>query len=178
MKPEYKRVVVYKGTRVDLAVDTITDSNGADHQREVVLHPGAVTIIPEVSDDAICMIRNKRRAIGKILLELPAGTLESRDEDPLAAAHRELAEETGFTSRNMSQILQFYPSPGILDEQMTLFLARDLAAGHQQLDPTEQITTEIVPFKQLIDLIRKGVIEDGKTITGLLYLDLMRRGIA
>lgn len=137
-------------------------------QKVLVQHPGAVVILPFVDESRICLIRNRRFAVEKTLIELPAGTLEP-GEDPIVTAARELAEETGFRSQDLAPIFDYYVSPGILNEKMYAFVARDLVAGEQNLMQDEQIETEIVPFDEAIDLIKGGQIEDAKTIATLLY---------
>ncbi len=103
-------------------------SDGRDHMKDTVQHPGSVTILPLVDDHRVCLIRNFRVAVGKTLIELPAGTREP-DEDPAVTAGRELIEETGYRARVIEKLREFVMSPGILNERMHLFLARDLTPG-------------------------------------------------
>jgi ADP-ribose pyrophosphatase len=153
---------------------TLRDRDGNPHVREIVVHPGAVTVIPLVDDDRVCLIRNFRFAVGKTLMELPAGTLES-GEDPAVTAARELAEETGYRAASIEKLCEFYMSPGILSERMHLYLARGLSAGSAALEPGEQIENLIVPWDEAMQMTRDGTIEDAKTLVGLLYFDSMRR---
>ena len=110
-----------------------------------------------------------RAAVGRTLLELPAGTLD-RVESLEAAARRELAEETGYRAGQMTPAGEFWMSPGILRERMHLFVAEDLVAGSQALEPGEQIRTRVVSTKEAIAMCLDGRIEDAKTIIGLLLL--------
>lgn len=140
--------------------------------REIVRHPGAVAIVPVVDDDHICLIRNHRVAVGRELIEIPAGTLEP-GEEPLETAVRELQEETGYRADDMSALHSFFLSPGILDERMHLFVARKLTAGPPAREPGELIENLVVTNREAIDMVRRGEIEDAKTIVGLaIYLGL------
>lgn len=143
-----------------------TTSDGGVFARDVIIHPGAVVILPVFDDGRIVLIRNLRYTIGRELLELPAGTRET-DESPLQTAHRELIEETGFRAAHMEPLVEFYASPGILTERMYVFIARGLVAEKQNLQQSEQIT--VVPFD--VPAIRRMLIaaeiEDGKTIAAL-----------
>ena len=148
-----------------------TDSDGKLHQRQVVRHPGSVVILPCVDDEHVCLIRNHRVAVGKTLIELPAGTLEP-GEDPQATAFRELIEETGYRAKQMQRLHAFYAAPGILDEQMMLFAATGLTAGEPEREAAEQIENLLVSWDEALDLIRRGEICDAKTMVGLLYWQL------
>ena len=159
------RVVQIKEPRTD----------GTVGKRQVVRHPGAVTILPDLEDGRVCLIRNRRASVNKSLLELPAGTLEP-GEDPVDCASRELAEETGYRSRSMKPIHEFFLSPGILDERMHLFHAQKLVPGSPEREPSEQIENVILSWEESIHLIQTGQIEDAKTIVGLLYFDRFRLG--
>ncbi len=150
-----------------------TGSDGKLHQRQVVRHPGSVVILPCVDDKHICLIRNYRVAVGKTLIELPAGTLEP-GEDPQATAFRELIEETGYRAEHMQRLHAFYAAPGILDEQMALFAATGLTAGEPEREAGEQIENLLVSWEEALDMVRLGEICDAKTIVGLLYWQLHR----
>ncbi len=147
--------------------------DGRIHERETVQHPGSVAIVPVLADGRICLIRNYRVAVGKTLVELPAGTLEA-SEDPRATAARELIEETGFRAGRIEKLCEFFVSPGILNERMHLFLAQDLVAGQAQPEPGETIEPLVVPWDEAVRMAMDGTIEDAKSILGLLYYDRMR----
>ena len=157
-------------------VETVerTTASGATVRREVVRHPGAVTILPLVDADHVCLIRNYRMAVARTLIELPAGTLEP-GEDPRDTARRELTEETGYRAARLELLHTFFLSPGILDERMYLFLASELTAGDAQREACEEIENLVVPWKQAIEWVLQQQIEDAKTMVGLLYYDTLRK---
>ncbi len=142
--------------------------DGAQHVREVVRHPGAVVVLPLLPDGRICLLRNYRVAVRETLVELPAGTLEP-DEDPAETARRELAEETGYRAGRIEHLLNFWMSPGILDERMHLYLAEDLRPGPTALEAGEDIQPLLCTWDEAMEMIRRGEIRDAKTLTGLLY---------
>jgi folate-binding protein YgfZ len=148
--------------------------DGTVASREVVVHPGSVVVVPLVTPDEVCLIEVVRVAVGDTLLELPAGTLD-REEPLAAAAARELAEETGYRAGTIAAAGSFWMSPGILRERMHLFVARDLVAGPQALEPGEQIRTRHVAWAEAVAMCLDGRIEDAKTIAGILLLDARRR---
>jgi ADP-ribose pyrophosphatase len=148
--------------------------DGREHQRETVVHPGAVMILPLVDDDHVCLIRNYRPSVDQTLLELPAGTLEL-GEDPRFAAERELEEETGYRARSIERMHEFYMSPGILSERMHVYLATGLELGKQNLDAGEQIDNLVVPWDEALAMAQDGRIQDAKTLVGLLHYELVRQ---
>lgn len=154
-----KRFQVYT---VDLEV------RGKTHQKELVAHPGAVCILPLLDEQTILMIKNERFAVQKTLLELPAGTLESK-EPVLECAYRELEEETGYQASLMQPLLNFYPSPGFCNEILYSFVAKGLTKTAQKLDATEQIEVIPMSLEAALHAIRDGEIRDGKTIATLLF---------
>lgn len=141
--------------------------DGTRRDREVVLHPGSVVVLPFVTPDSICLVEVVRTAVGGTLLELPAGTLD-RVESLATAAARELAEETGYRAGRLDAAGGFWVSPGILRERMHLFVARDLTPGPQALEPGERIRTRVVSFDDAVAMCLDGRIEDAKTIAGIL----------
>jgi ADP-ribose pyrophosphatase len=148
--------------------------DGKPHVRESVQHPGSVVILPVLDDGRVCLIRNQRVAVGRLLIELPAGTLEP-GEDPADCAARELIEETGFRAGQIRKLLEFFVSPGILNERMHLFLATELVAGAPQLEAGEDIQNLVVPWAEAMRMIDDGTIQDAKTLVGLLAYDRMLR---
>ncbi|MEQ8788381.1 MAG: NUDIX hydrolase [Pirellulaceae bacterium] len=141
--------------------------------REVVRHPGAVTVLPLLDDGRVCLIRNFRPAVGRTLVELPAGTLEP-NEPPRETAHRELIEETGYRAQSMAPLGEFFLSPGILDERMHLFVATGLTAGEAEREPGEIIENLVVSWDEALAMVDRGEIEDAKTIVALLQYDRRR----
>jgi ADP-ribose pyrophosphatase len=148
--------------------------DGKPHVKDVVIHPGAVTILPMVDADHVCLIRNERIAVGKTLVELPAGTLEP-DEDPAVTAHRELIEETGYRADHIEKLCEFFMSPGILNERMYLYVATGLRAGPTALEPGETIEPLVVSWGEAMQMAQSGAIEDAKTLVGLLWYDRARK---
>ena len=135
-------------------------------RRELVVHPGAVTILPLLDPDTLVMIRNYRFSVGAELLELPAGTLEP-PEPPMACAARELEEETGYRAANFEPLCEFYTTPGFTNEHMHVFVATGLTPAKQRLEATEQIRVEIMPLADALAATTDGRIIDGKTIASL-----------
>jgi ADP-ribose pyrophosphatase len=142
--------------------------DGQEIVRDVVEHPGAAVILPLLDDGRVVMIRNRRRTVGKVLWELPAGTLEE-GEAPEVCAAREVEEETGYRAGAIHPLIDFYSSPGVLNERMYGFLAIDLERTAQALDENEEIEVFPIPQWQVRDMIKDGHIEDAKTIALLLY---------
>lgn len=152
-----------------------TTADGTVRRREVVRHPGAVTILPLVDAEHICLIRNYRVTVQRALIELPAGTLEP-NEDPAATAERELIEETGYRAGRIEKLHEFLLSPGILDERMHLYVASELTAGAAAREPGEEIENLVVNWTTALEWVRRGQIEDAKTIVGLLLYQALRTG--
>ncbi len=150
-----------------------TGRDGEPHVKDVVVHPGAVTILPLLDDGRVCLIKNERIAVGKTLVELPAGTLEP-GEDPAATAHRELIEETGFRADRLEKLCEFFMSPGILNERMVLYVAQGLHAGDAALEAGENIEPLLVSWDDAMRMATDGSIEDAKTLVGLLLYDRLR----
>lgn len=147
--------------------------DGVMHTRAVIRHPGAVTIIPMVDAEHVCLIRNFRVSVGETLVELPAGTLEP-PEAPEATAHRELIEETGYRAERLAKLHAFYLSPGILDERMHLYVAEQLEQIGAAREVGEEIENFVVSWGEAIELVHSGTIQDAKTIVGLLMYDAIR----
>ncbi|MGE3805720.1 MAG: NUDIX hydrolase [Gemmataceae bacterium] len=160
--------VLHEGKKIKLAIDTTTLPTGETLDRELILHPGAVVILPLIDEEHVCLLRNYRYSVKETLWELPAGTLEP-GEPPAAAAVRELAEETGYQAARWEKLLEFYPSPGIMNERMYLYLARDLTPGRQQLVEGEQIEPRIVPWSDAVRWALDGTIVDGKSLIGIMF---------
>ena len=170
-----EKQVLYKGRKLKLELHYLADEDGKRAQREVVVHRGAVVVLPFLADgQTILLIRNRRYALGQVLTELPAGTLEV-GEDPMNCAGRELLEETGHLATRLKPLMNFYPSPGILTERMYAYVAHDLEKSSTALEAGEEIELRPTPFDEAIDMIRTGQIVDGKTIACLLFYDRFHR---
>lgn len=160
--------IVHRGRKIQVAVDRSIGANGQTILRDVVLHPGAVAILPLVDEEHICLLRNHRFILEEVLWEIPAGTLEA-GEAVEAAAVRELAEETGYQAAKWRKVLEFYPSPGILSERTHLFVASELTAGAMRPEADEQLEPQIVAISQALAWTRDGTIRDAKTLVALLW---------
>jgi ADP-ribose pyrophosphatase len=166
-----EKQLIYRGAKVNLEVHHLEDeADGTRTRREVVVHPGAVVVLPLLEEDRVLLIRNRRYAVGAVLLELPAGTLE-KGEDPMNCAGRELLEETGYLAKRLRLLGSFYSSPGVLTEKMHAFVAYDLQEETQALEAGEEIELEPVPLAEAIEMIRDGRIQDGKTVATLLMYE-------
>ena len=134
--------------------------------RDVVVHPGAVVILPILDGHRIVMIRNYRYTIERELWELPAGTIEP-EEEPITTARRELEEESGYRAGRIRPLMEFYTSPGILTEQMHAFVATDLTPVGQKLQGGERIVAQPVDAGVVREKLFNGELADGKTIAVL-----------
>lgn len=156
---------VYKGNVIDVKRDNIITSNGEKSIREVIEHPGGVVIVA-LHNNNIATVEQYRYAIKSLSTELPAGRLEP-NEDILSAAKRELREETGFIAKQWIDLGYIYTTPGICDEKLYLFLAKDLTFTSTDYDRDEVIKIKEYPVQQFFDMIDEGVISDSKTICAL-----------
>src|SRR5688500_1539425 len=148
-----EKQTLYNGKKVRLELHHLEDDETETrHVREIIVHPGAVVVLPFLDESEIVLIRTKRYAVGQILIELPAGTLE-RNEDPINCAGRELLEETGYLAGRLRPIGNFYTSPGILSEKMYAFVAYDLEK-QEQLEEGEEIELELATLDDAVDVIR------------------------
>jgi ADP-ribose pyrophosphatase len=164
------RQIVYTGRKIRVAVDTAPGPDGQPIQRDVILHPGAVAILPLVDAGHVCLLRNHRPVVGATLLEIPAGTLEP-GEAPEAAAVRELIEETGYQAGRWRKLTAFYPSPGVLSECTDLFLAQELTPGPSRPERDEQLESVVVAWDDALRWVQDGTIRDAKTLVALLLWD-------
>lgn len=162
--------VLLQSRRFRVIRHQVAARDGRLHAHDVVEHPGSITILPILADGRVCLIRNRRPAVGQTLIELPAGTLEG-DENPESAALRELAEETGYRADHVRLLTEFWMSPGLVNERMRLYLATGLVDGQQQLDASEEIDRWVVPWDEALALVASGAIQDAKTLVGLLWYE-------
>lgn len=160
-------VEAFSGRLVKLRVDRVRLPNGRETTREIVVHRGAVAVVPMLDGDRVVMVRQFRQAAGEVLMEIPAGTLES-GEDPVECAQRELREEIGYGASEMTLMFRSYLAPGYSSEMLHTFFARGLTKASAQQDADEFIEVVEVPLHDAVELIRKGDIKDAKTICGIL----------
>jgi ADP-ribose pyrophosphatase len=168
------RRIIYRGRKIDLALLEVTLADGSTAEREVVLHRGAVALLAMVDEDRLCLVRNHRYAVGRTLLEVPAGTLDP-GESPEATAARELAEETGYTAGRITRLASWHVSPGVLSERMHLFACEDLRPGPPSHQPDERIEPVMVAWDDALAMVADGRIDDAKTMLALLIGDRWRR---
>ncbi len=158
---------IFDGKIVHLRVDTVRLPNGHESQREIVSHRGACCVVPILPDGSVLMVRQFRLAAGRVLLEIPAGTLEA-GEDPAECAARELEEETGYKPGELRKLFHTFLSPGYTTEVVHAYIATDLRSGTVHQDAGENVVTETIPIAEVESRIRSGEIEDAKTIAALL----------
>lgn len=166
--------ILYRGRKIDLALRPVQLSDGSIADREVVLHRGAVALLPLLDGgDRVCLIRNRRYAVGKTLLELPAGTLDP-GEAPEGCASRELQEETGYVAGRVTFLTAWWVSPGLFNERMFLFRCEDLRPGPQAQELDEAIEPVVFPWEEAVRMALDGRIEDAKTMLAILLWDRQR----
>jgi len=171
--------VVYQGPLFRVLHDKLVEPGGRQNERDVIRHNGSVVIL--AIDNAksrknpwIVMERQYRHAANQFLWELPAGKIDA-GEEPLAGAKRELAEETGYRAKKWRPLVEYYASPGFLGEAMKVFLAEGLQAGDARPEEDEDIEMRLVKLSEVLKMIEKGAIQDGKTLTSVLLYDWLKR---
>jgi ADP-ribose pyrophosphatase len=170
--------VVYTGPLFRVLHDKIVEPGGFETERDVIRHNGSVVIL--ALDNAknkknpwVVMERQYRHAANQFLWELPAGKIEA-GEDPLEGAKRELAEETGYRAKKWKPLVEYYASPGFLGEAFKVFVADGLEAGETAPDEDEKIELRLVKLSEVIEMIEKGAILDGKTLSSVLLYDRIK----
>jgi len=166
---------VFSGRLLAVRVDEVELPDGVRATREIVRHPGAVAIVPLLSDDRVILIRQYRHAAGEVVWELPAGVLE-KGEEPAECARRELIEETGYAAGELAPLLSTFVSPGFSSEIIHLFLARDLRRVEARAEPDERIETHVLPFDEAVAMVLRGEVRNAAAICGLLAVAQRRRG--
>lgn len=169
-EPSITSRTIFRGRAFAVRVDEVRLPSGRLASREIIEHPGAAAVVAVTDDDCLILVRQHRKAIEDVLLEIPAGTLEP-GETPLGCARRELAEEAGFQAQEMRPLVAFVPSPGILTEEITIFLARGLVPVARATEPEEEDLSVVrVPLARIPAMVRGGEIRDAKSLIGLLLL--------
>ena len=160
--------LVFDGQILHLYHDDITLPNGKPADRELIRHIGAVCVIPVTDDGMVIMERQFRYPVDDVILEIPAGKLDSKTEDHEAAARRELAEETGYEAAELIELGKFYPACAYSDETIWMYLAKGLTKGDRHLDEDEFLDVELIPLKELVRQVMAGEIPDAKTQIAVL----------
>jgi ADP-ribose pyrophosphatase len=171
--------VVFKGRVFSVYRDEVVEPGGHQNVREVIRHNGSVVILAideskNPHDPEIILERQYRHAAGQLLLELPAGRVEP-GESTLAAAKREMIEETGYRAKKWTLLTKYFASPGFLGEWMQIYLAREISAGEAQPEADEKIDIVRMPLSQALALATANKIHDGKTLIGLMLYDRLRQ---
>jgi ADP-ribose pyrophosphatase len=169
----------FKGRVFNVYTDTIEEPDGHRHIKDVIRHNGSVVMLAvdertNPADPDVILERQYRHAAGQYLIELPAGSRDA-GEAPLAAAKRELIEETGYRAKKWTMLLRYFASPGFLGEWMQIYLARDIREGVATPELDEHIEILRMPLSQAMKMVAEGKIHDGKTLVGLSLYDAGRR---
>lgn len=155
--------LIFDGKVLHVYRDDITLPDGNPAFREYIRHIGAVCVVPLTAEGEVICVRQFRYPFAKVLLEIPAGKLDFKEENPEAAARRELREETGAVSGKMTYLGEYYGSPAILDEKIHMYLAEELSFGDTDPDEDEFIETVRIPLSRLVEDVMAGRVPDGKT---------------
>lgn len=163
MEKNLSRERVFDG--IILHIDHVTNQlpNGKAAKREIAVHVGASAVLPIDGEGNIYLVRQFRAPIDQILLEIPAGKLDSVDEDRLLAAKRELKEETGLEAENWLHLTDTFTTPGFSNERISLYLARELRQSDACPDEDEFLNLVKLPFREALDMVLRGEIRDAKT---------------
>ena len=168
--------LIFDGRVMHLYYDRVKLPNGMEATREYARHIGAVCVLPLFADGTVACVRQFRYPHGEILTEIPAGKLDSKQEDHAEAALRELREETGCACGKLTHLGKIYTSPAILDEVIDMYLAEDLTEGETDFDEDEFLAPVRIPLKDLVDDVMAGKIPDVKTQAAALRVwELLRR---
>lgn len=150
--------------------------DGQTAAREIARHVGASAVVPLDGDGNVWLVRQFRAPIGEVLLEIPAGKLDHREEDRLLAAKRELREETGLSAARWTHLTDLLTTPGFSDEKISLYLAQELTAGESHPDDDEFLNVVKVPLNELTAMIMRGEVTDGKTVCAVMMADRVVNG--
>jgi ADP-ribose pyrophosphatase len=168
------REEIFDGVVLHVVKDTVELPNGKPSTREIILHNGAVCIVPITENNEIIMERQFRYPFNEVIWEIPAGKLDDGETDPKAAAARELKEETGYTADDITLIGEYYGSPALLGERIYMYMAKGLTPGERSLDDNEFLDVVKVPFDTVVKMIKENKIPDGKTQTAVLRAMLLK----
>lgn len=159
---------VYRGRLLHVFCDSVILPNGNEATRDLIRHIGAVAVLPITDDGNVIIEHQFRYPVNEVLLEIPAGKLDSKDEDRLEAVKRELREETGYSAREWIELGDLYPTPAYSDEVIRTYIAKGLMKGDRKLDDDEFIEVERIPLSTLVEDVMSGKIKDAKTQIAIL----------
>ncbi|MFI3210600.1 MAG: NUDIX hydrolase [Peptostreptococcaceae bacterium] len=159
---------IYTGKNISLRIDTVETNNKGYQKREIIEHGGVVAVVAINENKEVVLIKQFRKAIEKVIWEIPAGKIES-GETPKETALRELKEETGYIANNIRLIHKFYTTPGFSNQKIYLYLATDISKSNSELEISEDIETFTMDFDKAYEMVVKNEIEDAKSSIGLLF---------
>ncbi|WP_042355196.1 NUDIX domain-containing protein [Bacillus rubiinfantis] len=164
---------IYSGKIITVELQDVELPNGKVSKREIVKHPGAVAIIALTDDNKMIMVEQYRKALDKVIVEIPAGKLE-KGEEPASCAHRELEEETGYVCESLELLTAFYTSPGFADEIIYLYVAKGLTKKENAaaMDEDEFVNLEELTLEEALQYVKEQKIFDAKTMYAIQYLQL------
>lgn len=162
-----KRELAYQGTVLKIYRDTVI-ANGIEEVFDYIHHNGAAAVLPVTADGKIMLVRQYRNALDRFTLELPAGKLDAPDEPKIDCAYRELEEETGYKTDQLEYLMTLHTTVALCNEEIGIFIAKNLIPSKQHLDADESIDVEIWEVKDLLDMIYTGKLTDSKTIAAIL----------
>jgi ADP-ribose pyrophosphatase len=170
---------LYSGRIVNLDLDSVRYPDDSIGQLEMLRHPGAAAVVPFLdppggADPRAVLIRQFRHAADSYIWEVPAGRLDG-GESPESCAERELEEETGMRARRLERLTTIYTTPGFTDERIHLFLADGLEPGAEHREADEFMELHTLRWSQVLEMIDRGEIVDGKTLVSLLFVQTFRR---
>ena len=166
---------IFDGVVLHVNRDMVTLPDGKSAVREVIRHVGAVCVVPLTEQNEVICVRQYRYPAAQITLEIPAGKLDSKQEDRREAALRELREETGVSCDKLTPLGAFYPAPAYSDELIDIYLAEGLSYGDTDPDEDEFIDTVRVPLEELVDMALRGELPDAKTQMAVLRVWVMKQ---
>jgi 8-oxo-dGTP pyrophosphatase MutT (NUDIX family) len=159
--------LIHRGRIIQVSTEVLRYANGREYEQDFVRHPGAAAVVAVDADNRVCLVRQYRHGIEDFLWEIPAGKLDP-GEAPDVCAVRELAEETGVSAGSWVSLGLYLPAPGIFTEVINLYLARDLQVGKANPDADEELELAWRPFTEVLGMVQRGELNDGKTGMALL----------
>ena len=175
METQLKSREIFDGRIMHVFEDTVRLPNGASASREYMRHVGAVCVVPLLEDGSVLLERQFRYPVNRVMIEIPAGKLDSKTENPQEAAKRELLEETGAVAGELLELGLFLPACAYSDEAIHMYAAKSLTFREQKLDEDEFLNVFTMPLEDAVNEVLAGNIPDAKTQTALLKVWLLRR---